>query len=123
MKPKKDELPDEILRLIPLSPAVFFCLFALADGAKHGYAMMQETRTLSGGKFRMGPGTLYSTIQRLLDLDLIEEIPNPPGEKIIADDRRRYYKLTDSGQRLLNTELARMRDVLQLATERTLCRS
>ncbi len=71
----------------------------------------------------MGAGTLYSTIQRLVDLDLIEEVPNLPGEAIVADDRRRYYQLTNSGEELLNCELARMRDVLQLAGERTLCRS
>lgn len=120
---KKTELPDTVLRLLPLTPAVFFCLFSLSDGAKHGYAIMQETTKLSGGRFRMGAGTLYSTIQRLVDLDLIAEIANPPGEADAADDRRRYYKLTVSGEALLNCELARMRDVLQLAGERTLCRS
>jgi DNA-binding PadR family transcriptional regulator len=119
---RKPELPNSILRLLPLTPAVFFCLFALADGARHGYAIMQETTTLSGGRFRMGAGTLYSTIQRLVDLDLIEEVANLP-EADAADDRRRYYKLTSSGEALLNCELARMRDVLQLAGERTLCRS
>ena len=123
MRRGQTELPDTILRLLPLSPAVFFCLFALADGAKHGYAIMQETATFSGGRFRMGAGTLYSTIQRLVDLDLIEEVPNLPGEAIVADDRRRYYKLTNSGEALLNCELERMRDVLQLAGERALCRS
>ena len=122
MRRGKPELPDSILRLLPLTPAVFFCLFALADGAKHGYAIMQDTTTLSGGKFRMGAGTLYSTIQRLVDLDLIEEVPNSP-EGGSGDDRRRYYRLTSSGEALLNCELARMRDVLQLAGERTLCRS
>ena len=123
MRHRKIDLPDSILKLLPLTPAVFFCLFALADGAKHGYAMMQETARLSGGKFRMGAGTLYSTIQRLAELDLIEEVPNQPGEAIIVDDRRRYYRLTGSGDALLNCELTRMRDVLALATERALCRS
>ena len=70
----------------------------------------------------MGAGTLYSTIQRLVELDLIEEVPNLPAADA-ADERRRYYKLTGSGEALLNCELARMRDVLQLAAGRTLCRS
>ncbi len=65
----------------------------------------------------------YSTIQRLVDLDLMEEVPNLPGAAVVADDRRRYYKLTSSGEALLNCELERMRDVLQLAGERALCRS
>ena len=84
---------------------------------------MQETTTLSDGRFRMGAGTLYSTIQRLVDLDLMEEVPNLPGEAIVAEDRRRYYKLTNSGKALLNCELGRMRDVMQLAGERILCRT
>src|SRR5262249_11883087 len=109
-------LPDSILRLMPLTPAVFFCLFALADGAKHGYAIMQETSKLSGGKFRMGPGTLYSTIQRLVEMDLVEETPNDLHEAV--DERRRYYRLTGSGEELLKREVARMRDVVQLAAER-----
>jgi DNA-binding PadR family transcriptional regulator len=121
MRRGKTDLPDTILQMLPLSPAVFFCLFALADGARHGYAIMQETATLSGGRFRMGAGTMYSTIQRLVGLDLMEEVPNQPGEAIVADDRRRYYRLTGSGEALLKCELARMRDVLQLAGERPLC--
>src|SRR5579864_5815345 len=66
------DMPAEPLQL-PLTPAVFFILFALADGEKHGYAIMQEVGRLSGDKVRMGPATLYTTIQRLLDLSLIEE--------------------------------------------------
>ena len=59
----------------PLTPAVFFALFALAGGDKHGYAIMQETRSLSDGSFRLGPATLYTTLQRLLDLGLVQEVP------------------------------------------------
>ncbi len=115
MARKKTELPDTILRLLPLSPAVFFCLFALADGAKHGYAIMQETTTLSGGKFRMGAGTLYSTIQRLVELDLIEEMA--------ADDRRRYYKPVRLRRSAPELRTGACATSWQLAGERTLCRS
>ncbi len=98
----------------PLTPAVFFILFALSDGEKHGYAIMQEVSKLSGDKFRMGPGTLYTTIQRLLDLDLIAET-NASG----ADTgRRRYYKLTRSGKSLFKMELSRMEALLRMAQTR-----
>lgn len=119
MRPKKNELPDEVLRLIPLTPAVFFVLFALASGERHGYAIMQETVTLSDGKFRMGPGTLYTTIQRLLELALIEEVPDP-AEQDKRDSRRRYYRLTGQGRLLLGAEINRMNAVLQLAREKNL---
>jgi hypothetical protein len=65
MRPKKNELSDEGDAVDTAYSGVFFILFALADGEKHGYAIMQQTTTLSEGKFKMGPGTLYTTIQRL----------------------------------------------------------
>lgn len=93
----------------PLTPAVFFTLFALAGGEKHGYAIMQEARTLSDGSFRMGPATLYTTVQRLLELDLIEETDGG------ADSRRRNYRLTKSGRALLDAELDRVNALLRRA--------
>jgi DNA-binding PadR family transcriptional regulator len=122
MRSRRTELPENTLRLIPLTPAVFFCLFALADGAKHGYAMMQETTRLSSGKVRMGPGTLYSTIQRLLELDLIEETGSMPGDGPAVAERRRYYQLTDRGKALLKCEIERMQELLNLAAGMVLCR-
>jgi DNA-binding PadR family transcriptional regulator len=88
----------------PLAPAAFLILFALASGDKHGYAIMQEARKLSDQKFQMGPATLYTTIQRLLDSDRIREVPGPEH----GDTRRKYYRLTGAGKGALNTELARM---------------
>jgi DNA-binding PadR family transcriptional regulator len=117
MKTKKPDLPNEVMRLLPLTPAVFFILFALADGDKHGYAIMQETTKLSEGRFRMGPGTLYTTIQRLLELSLIEEVWED-GDK--RDTRRRYYRLTRQGRALLDMEINRMGAVLRLASEKRL---
>ena len=119
MRPRNNELPGEVMRLMPLTPAVFFILFALASGDKHGYAIMQETVTLSDGKFRMGPGTLYTTIQRLLELSLIEEVPDP-GSADKRDTRRRYYRLTRHGRLLLDAEINRMGAVLQLARNKNL---
>jgi len=113
----KRDLPEELRQLVPLTPAVFYVLFALADGDKHGYAVMQETAELSEGKFRMGPGTLYTTLQRLLDLGLIEET-RPAGAG--HDSRRRYYRLAGHGKSLLEAELERMNSVVRLARRRKL---
>jgi len=111
MAPRKRLSADQS-KLLPLTPAVFFVLFALADGKKHGYAIMQQVAALSSGQFRMGPGTLYTTIQRLVDLQLIEEIFSPDD---VHDTRRRYYRLTGAGESLLETDLARMRSLLDTA--------
>lgn len=91
--------PDE-----PLAPAAFLILLALAGGDKHGYAIMQEARQLSENTVQIGPATLYTTIQRLLDSDRIREVTGP--EK--GDSRRRYYRLTAAGKLALNSEIARM---------------
>jgi DNA-binding PadR family transcriptional regulator len=103
----------------PLTPAVFFTLFALSNGEKHGYAIMQETEQLSGGKFHMGPGTLYTTIQRLWSLGLITEVEGAAE----GDPRRRYYRLTEPGKSLLDLEIGRMRDLVTLAKGRKVCES
>jgi DNA-binding PadR family transcriptional regulator len=88
----------------PLAPAAFLILFALASGDKHGYAIMQEARKLSADTFQIGPATLYTTIQRLLDSDRIREVPGPEH----GDSRRKYYRLTGAGKAVLHAELARM---------------
>lgn len=107
-------LPDEIRRLVPLTPAVFYVLLSLSSGPKHGYAIMQETNTLSDENFRMGPATLYSTIQRLVGMELIDEMAGGDGE----DSRRRYYELTKMGRRLLETDVSRMSTVARMAAAR-----
>jgi DNA-binding PadR family transcriptional regulator len=110
------KLSAEQSKLLPLTPAVFFILFALADGERHGYAVMQQVEVLSDGKFRMGPGTLYTTIQRLLELALIEEIANHDE----PEGRRRYYKLTGAGRTLWQAEIGRMEAVVRLAQQKKL---
>ncbi len=114
---KSNQLPGDLQQLIPLTPAVFFVLFSLADGEKHGYAIMQQTSALSDGKFRMGPATLYTTLQRLLDLALIEEVVDASGDR---DSRRRYYRLNGAGKTVLDAELSRMDSVVRLAKEKRL---
>src|SRR5260221_93367 len=112
--PTANRIPDDLQNLLPLTPAVFFILFALAEGEKHGYAIMQTVSRLSDNQFRMGPGTLYTTIQRLLDLDLIEETENAGGQSD-HEKRRRYYKLTRTGKTVLAADISRMESVVRLA--------
>jgi DNA-binding PadR family transcriptional regulator len=114
MPASRDNLSDHLRELMPLTPAVFFILFALADGEKHGYAIMQEVATLSDEKVRMGPGTLYTTIQRLLALRLIEQT----STKSRTDSRRVYYRLTRQGKALLEAETARLDALVRLAQKK-----
>lgn len=100
-------------KLLPLTPAVFHILLALADGERHGYAIMCEVAQSTEGKIKMGPGTLYGTIKRLLAAKLIEESDERP-DPALDDDRRRYYQLTGVGRRVLKAEAARLAALLKL---------
>jgi DNA-binding PadR family transcriptional regulator len=113
--PRK-RVPDDLQSLLPLTPAVFFVLFALSGGERHGYAIMREVAELSDGTFRMGPGTLYLTIQRLLDLEAIEET----GLDSEPEGRRRTYRLTRSGKALVAAEIRRMDALLLRAQQKKL---
>jgi DNA-binding PadR family transcriptional regulator len=86
----------------PLTPAVLAILLGLADGDKHGYAIMKDARTPQGGGVQMGPGTLYGTLDRLIRDGLVEE------SGMSDDERRRYYRLTAPGRTTLATELERL---------------
>jgi DNA-binding PadR family transcriptional regulator len=98
----------------PLSPAVFAILLSLADGDKHGYLIMKEVRTANGGNLRLGPGTLYGSLDRMLRDGLV-------GDSDISDDeRRRYYHLTVNGRRALTAELERLDGALATARSRGL---
>ncbi len=117
--PSTNRIPDNLQRLLPLTSAVFFILFALAEGEKHGYAIMQAVSRISDNQFRVGPGTLYTTIQRLLDLELIEETESA-GAHADHESRRRYYKLTRMGKALLSADVNRMESVVRLARDKKL---
>jgi DNA-binding PadR family transcriptional regulator len=110
------EIPDPVRELLPLTPAVFYILFALAEGEKHGYAIMKEVETVSDGQFTMGPGTLYTTIQRLLQVGLIEETSTSSD----SGRRRRYYRLSRSGRQVFEAELKRMESLVRSAQRRKL---
>src|SRR5215475_8331609 len=92
------------MQAAPLQPATFYILFALATGEKHGYAIMQEARKLSDNRFLIGPATLYTTVQRLLEAGWIEEVAGPED----GDPRRRYYRLSKPGRTALHHEMDRM---------------
>lgn len=103
--------PEEFL---PLTPAVFHILLALADGEKHGYAIMQEVEAISHKQVKMGPGTLYGSIKRMLPAGLIKET----GERRdpnMDDQRRRYYQSTALGRRVLEEEARRLASLVELA--------
>jgi DNA-binding PadR family transcriptional regulator len=100
--------------LLPLPPATFHILVALSDADRHGYAIMQEVAERTGGKTKLNPGTLYTTIRRLLDQGVIVELddrPDPDDD----DERRRYYRLTPFGRQVAQLELARLGDLVALA--------
>src|SRR5260221_2627543 len=105
--------------MVPLTPAVLHILLALADGERHGYSIMQEVTRRAGGQVRMGPGTLYGTIKRMLADGLIEESAARPDPNL-DDERRRYYRLTDFGQRVVRAEAKRLEQLVQVARSKQL---
>lgn len=92
-----------------LTRAGLFILLALGDGEKHGYAIMREARRLSDGTYRIGPATLYTTVQRLLAAGWIKDVAGPRD----GDSRRRHYALTSEGTSVLRVELDRMESTLR----------
>ncbi len=104
---------------LPLTPAAFHILLALADGEKHGYGIMREVTTQTEGKMRLGPGTLYGTIKRMLADGWIEESDERPDPEL-DDERRRYYRLTDLGQRLARVEAERLANLVSVARAKRL---
>jgi DNA-binding PadR family transcriptional regulator len=89
-------------RINPLSPAVFAILLSLTEAEKHGYQIMKDTRTRRGGSLRLGPGTLYGSLDRMTRDGLVEE------SGVSDDERRRYYRLTARGRAVLGKELERL---------------
>jgi DNA-binding PadR family transcriptional regulator len=106
--------PENIVDLLPLPVAQLHILLALADGEKHGYAIMSEVEVMTGGSVTMGPGTLYGTVKRMLNSRLLEEIDERP-DPVLDDQRRRYYRLTGLGARVLTAEVARMEQLARTA--------
>ena len=99
---------------LPLTPAIAHILLAVADQDRHGYAIMQEIERLTDGGVRMGPGTLYGTIKRMIAAGLLDE-PEDRPDAAHDDDRRRYYRGTPLGRRVLEAETARMASLVAAA--------
>jgi DNA-binding PadR family transcriptional regulator len=107
---KKTPGPENFL---PLKPHWFHVLLSLADQEQHGYGIMQEVLQRTGGKVRLWPATLYGTLKRLIEEELIEESEERPAPEL-DDARRRYYRLTRLGQRVLAAESERLEDLVRL---------
>jgi DNA-binding PadR family transcriptional regulator len=108
---EKERTPEALL---PLTPAVFHILLALADGEKHGYGIMKEIAQRTEGSVRMGPGTLYGSIGRMLESGLIEMSEERPDAEM-ENERRRYYRLTNFGLRVAQAESQRLTRLLRIA--------
>ncbi len=101
----------------PLTPAVYHTLLALAEGPLHGYAISKDVEEATEGQLRMGPGTLYGTLQRMQKAGLLEEAPAEETDAVHAG-RRRYYRLTAEGREALARETARLERAVRLARSR-----
>lgn len=107
--------PDstDVTELLPLPPATFHILLALATGDRHGYGIIQDVEARTGGDLRLSPGTLYRSIQRLLEQGLIVE-PKRPADPS-DDPRRRYYRITPFGTAVARAETRRLTHLVRLA--------
>jgi DNA-binding PadR family transcriptional regulator len=110
--------PDSFL---PLTPVAFEIMLALADGERHGYSILQEVDTRSGGAVSLHAGTLYRALARLLESELIEELESPDPKN--DDERRRYYRLTSRGIAVARAEAGRLEGQLAAARSRRLLKA
>jgi DNA-binding PadR family transcriptional regulator len=101
-------------KLDPLPGAAFQILLSLADADRHGYGIMKQVEEQTEGRMRLGPGTLYGSVQSLLEEKLIEEV-EPRGGAKAGEERRRYYRLTPGGRKLARSEAERLADMLRVA--------
>jgi DNA-binding PadR family transcriptional regulator len=106
--------------LDPLPSAAFQILLSLAGGDLHGYGIMREVAAQTGDRMRLGPGTLYSSIQTLLEAKLIEELDQ--REAKIGQERRRYYRITSAGRKLARSEADRLANLLRVARAKKILR-
>jgi DNA-binding PadR family transcriptional regulator len=111
-------MPDE-----PLTPAVFALLLALSEGQRHGYALVGDVERLTDGHLRLGPGTLYRSLQRMRVDGLIEELPEPGDDTDLTDrraERRRSYQITAAGRHAVRAEARRLAGLVDAAHRRGL---
>lgn len=108
-------------KLDPLPSAAFQILLSLTDENLHGYGIMRQVELQTSGRMRLGPGTLYSSVQALLEDGLIEEVDRS-GVLAATDERRRYYRLTTAGRKLARSEAERLADLLRVARAKRILR-
>jgi len=108
-------MKEDITTFLPLSPATLHILLSLAGEDLHGYAIMQEVARQSEGQYKLGPGTLYDNLQRLIDRGFVQELGHRSGDD---DPRRRYYRLNLRGRAVLAAEVARLKGVVREANLR-----
>lgn len=106
-------------QFLPLTPAVFHILLALSDGERHGYGIMQEVAAHSEGALQLGPGTLYGCLKRMLAAGLVEESGERP-DPVLDDERRRYYRITGFGERVVRAEASRLAAAVRAARRKRL---
>ena len=106
-------MKQELNSFLPLSPAILHIVLSLAGEDRHGYGIMQEIARQSEGRYKLGPGTLYDNLEKLLELELVQEALARAGAG--EDPRRRYYRLTGLGRRVLAAEVTRLEGVVHEA--------
>jgi DNA-binding PadR family transcriptional regulator len=108
-------------KLDPLPSAAFQILLSLVDDDLHGYGIMRQVEQQTDGRMRLGPGTLYSSIQTLLEAKFIEQVDRREDGKL-GPARRRYYRLTSAGRKLARSEAERLADLLRVARAKKILR-
>ena len=104
---------------LPLTPAIFHILLALADGERHGYSIMREVEAYTNGQLKLGPTTLYRSIRQMLAAGLIVESDERP-DPALDDERRRYYRLSDLGRQVALAEMQRLDRLMAVARAKRL---
>ena len=113
---RKQPSPDDFL---PLTPAIAHILLAVADQDRHGYAIMQEVAERTDGTMRLGPGTLYGSLKRMLEQGLVEE-SDERADPALDDERRRYYRITRVGLSVARAEARRLEAMVRSARQKKL---
>ena len=108
-------MKDDLKAFLPLSPATFYILLALSDEDRHGYGIMQEVARQSDGQYKLGPGTLYDNLQKLMNQGMVE---NAPRRSADDDPRRRYYRITLHGRRVFAAEIEHLESIVRAVKPR-----
>lgn len=106
---------NEVQNFLPLSAANLYILLSLAGEDRHGYGIMQEVARQSDGQYKLGPGTLYDNLQKLMNQGIVE---NAPSRSADDDPRRRYYRLTSFGRKVLAADVERLEELIRAAKGR-----